>query len=203
MLQNKKAPRVIGTPGVVRGENLIWTYMKTCLKCGLEKSFSEYHAKRGKPQPQCKACRSKYMAKHYQENRTRERAVRKAWYEKNKLYVCEKMRTDRKANVHEFRLRERLRRKGMSLDEYKVKLQKQNNACEICLKPFSKNAYQSSYIDHCHRTGQFRGLLCSPCNTALGLTKENEAVLKKAVAYLRKYKMLGIKSPSDNSLRHL
>lgn len=162
--------------------------MKTCLKCGQEKPISEYHAKRGKPQPQCKTCRSDYMAKHYKENRPRERAKRKSWYEANREYVCEKMRTDRLLHLEEYRLRSRLRRKGMTFEEYTYKVTSQKNACEICHSSFGREAYKCSYIDHCHKTGKFRGLLCSQCNTAIGLLKESETLFKACITYLKKYK---------------
>ena len=187
--QNTTSPRVVGTLHN-EGENLIWTYMnkRICSKCGEEKPFSEYHSKRGKSQPECKPCRSKYMAKLYQDNRERERAVRKAWYEKNKILVCEKLRKNRQDNLQEHRLRARLRRKGMSLEQYQSKIIAQRNSCEICLGSFGTDAYKCSYIDHDHKTGKIRGLLCSQCNTALGLLREDIKLFQKCVAYLKKYK---------------
>ena len=43
-------------------------------------------------------------------------------------------------------------------------------------------------IDHCHKTGKIRGLLCDTCNRALGLFKDDIQMLKNSVAYLEKYK---------------
>lgn len=39
-------------------------------------------------------------------------------------------------------------------------------------------------LDHCHRTGKVRGMLCGPCNLALGLMRDNPERLRKAAAYL-------------------
>lgn len=39
-------------------------------------------------------------------------------------------------------------------------------------------------VDHCHQTNQVRGLLCGPCNRALGLLKDNIGNLERAIAYL-------------------
>lgn len=161
---------------------------RICSKCGKEKPFSEYHLKRGKPQPECKPCRSAYMAELYINNKDREKALRKAWYDKNKEKVCARLKKNRQENLHEERLRSRLRRRGMTLKEYQQKMVDQNNCCEICHSEFGADAYKNSYIDHNHQTGQFRGLLCSQCNTSLGLLKEDESRFEKCIAYLRKYK---------------
>ena len=158
--------------------------MKICLKCGAEKPLSEYHAKRGKPQPQCKACRSKYMAKHYQENLEREKKLRKEWYEANKLRVSIKGKADRLANPDKFMLARKLLKYGLTREQYEAKLKKQGNACEICQRSFAR----TPYVDHCHNSLVVRGLLCSQCNTSLGLLKEDIAIFKRCIAYLRKYK---------------
>lgn len=42
------------------------------------------------------------------------------------------------------------------------------------------------HIDHCHRTGIVRGLLCSRCNTGLGLLRDDPALLLRAIEYLAK-----------------
>jgi hypothetical protein len=44
------------------------------------------------------------------------------------------------------------------------------------------------HVDHDHKTKQVRDMLCKPCNTILGFAQENPRVLKRAIAYLRKWK---------------
>lgn len=41
-------------------------------------------------------------------------------------------------------------------------------------------------LDHCHRTGEFRGWLCSNCNTALGFAKDDPTLLERLASYLRR-----------------
>lgn len=41
-------------------------------------------------------------------------------------------------------------------------------------------------VDHSHQTGQIRGLLCDPCNTALGLFQDDQNRLQNAMEYLAK-----------------
>lgn len=57
--------------------------------------------------------------------------------------------------------------------------------CEICGK---KNYYPGSYrlsLDHDHKTGKFRGLLCVNCNTILGNCNDNIKLLRSAIKYLK------------------
>ena len=78
------------------------------------------------------------------------------------------------------------RRKYYNLEpeEYERLLTESNNLCVICLSP-PKN--KSLHIDHNHKTGKVRGLLCHGCNTALGLMKDNIDILTKAIEYLKEH----------------
>jgi endogenous inhibitor of DNA gyrase (YacG/DUF329 family) len=55
--------------------------------------------------------------------------------------------------------------------------------CEICNAPES-NFKKGLQYDHDHNTGKFRGWLCSNCNTALGLVKDNKQILQELIKYL-------------------
>ena len=76
---------------------------------------------------------------------------------------------------------------GITLEWYNEKLKSQNHKCAICGQDEVDVFKQTLYVDHCHNTGKVRGLLCHPCNAALGLLKENEEILKNAQIYLREY----------------
>ena len=80
-----------------------------------------------------------------------------------------------------------LRRKfGISLEDYESMLDEQHSRCLICGRHFSEVGGKGDglVVDHCHKTGKIRGLLCSNCNTALGLLQEDPSSLRRAVAYL-------------------
>lgn len=59
--------------------------------------------------------------------------------------------------------------------------------CEICGIPGSE-LKRGLCFDHDHNTGNFRGWLCSRCNTALGLVSDNTETLIKMIKYLQKHK---------------
>lgn len=76
-----------------------------------------------------------------------------------------------------------LNRRGMSPQEYQARLTAQNGTCAICHRPDDR---LSLARDHCHRTGAWRGLLCGRCNKALGLFRDDPALLRIAADYVEK-----------------
>lgn len=74
---------------------------------------------------------------------------------------------------------------NMSLDQYNDMFLAQSGCCSICKKHQSEFS-QTLAVDHCHQTNAIRGLLCGPCNKALGLFKDNIKNLDNAKAYLKK-----------------
>lgn len=68
-------------------------------------------------------------------------------------------------------------------------LSNQNGVCAICkIGKYVSNKYTSKAhlaVDHCHKTGQVRGLLCSSCNMGLGRFKDNIDFLENAIKYLK------------------
>lgn len=64
-------------------------------------------------------------------------------------------------------------------------LKNQNYRCSICNKHEEKFKYKLA-VDHCHLTGEIRGLLCNNCNAGLGLFNDSEFSLKAAIKYLNR-----------------
>jgi hypothetical protein len=62
----------------------------------------------------------------------------------------------------------------------------QNNVCAIC-GGLNKNNFKLA-IDHCHETGKIRGILCSHCNSGLGMFRDNTELMLKAIKYLENNK---------------
>jgi hypothetical protein len=70
---------------------------------------------------------------------------------------------------------------GITPEEYDALLRLQNGVCKICGRTAGKRRLS---VDHDHATGVVRGLLCNPCNVALGLLDENPETLRSAIRYL-------------------
>lgn len=77
-----------------------------------------------------------------------------------------------------------MRRKyGISVNEYERLFMFQGGVCAICKSP-PKRGRKTLDVDHCHKTNVVRGLLCSSCNRAVGLLRDDIESLKRAVTYL-------------------
>lgn len=80
------------------------------------------------------------------------------------------------------------RRYGLTLAEYHALLKKQRGVCRICRTPERELHHKTKRVralavDHDHRTGRIRGLLCGKCNRAIG-NLHSITLLKRAVTYL-------------------
>lgn len=75
-------------------------------------------------------------------------------------------------------------RYGITFETVNEILIKQNNLCLICKVDLDTLTDKEINIDHCHLTGEIRGILCAPCNMGLGNFKDNVEALKAAVKYL-------------------
>jgi hypothetical protein len=76
-----------------------------------------------------------------------------------------------------------MRKYGLSIEFLEELLHQQAGRCSICLKRW-QDCLQYLYVDHAHKTGKVRGLLCNACNTAIGLFEEDRARLISALSYL-------------------
>ena len=75
---------------------------------------------------------------------------------------------------------------GISLKEFEELNTIQGNVCAICKSVQTQERYSRLSIDHCHTTGQVRGLLCDLCNRGLGYFKDNVDALSNAIKYLQR-----------------
>lgn len=84
------------------------------------------------------------------------------------------------------RLYARLRRHGLTYQRYQEILDAQGGMCALCEGPWRGWSGQNGHIDHDHKTGRVRGLLCGDCNTAIGRFGDDPVRLRRAAEYLER-----------------
>lgn len=110
-----------------------------------------------------------------------------------KKVKAEYMREYRKENPDKFKRIDLKKNFGISLEYYYELLEKQGNVCAICKKPetaidMKRGVPFSLAVDHDHKTGNVRGLLCMKCNRGLGLFEDSGELLDEAKRYLDSYR---------------
>lgn len=139
----------------------------TCTKCQEIKPVEEFY----RPGRICKACKIAVSVDR-----------RKALYE-----VDPEEHRKQKVRLRKDQLR---RRYGITMEEAEA-IYSSTDECHICGgPPDTKRHYLN--IDHCHETGVIRGLLCSPCNRAIGLLQDNPDLLRKAASYLERTPVVAV-----------
>ena len=134
--------------------------MKICSKCKVNKQLSEFHRdKMGilGVRSDCKLCVISRIKISYHERTSAIAKYQKAYKPKR-----------------------RLNKFGLTEEAYKTLLDACNNSCQICFIKF----VETPHIDHNHKTSKIRGLLCSKCNTGIGMLQDSVANLTSAIRYL-------------------
>ena len=114
---------------------------------------------------------------------------------KNRWYICnscKEQHVSEKKEKLDYRLYDNMFNKyGITVEDYLNLLEDQQGVCAICKRQnpsrerFGVRADRRLFVDHCHETGNVRGLLCMYCNTGLGMFKDNIEYLLEAINYLR------------------
>lgn len=134
---------------------------KLCKQCGESKDeslfYRNYNKKQGKHYvaSYCIDCSNQRSRDYHNANRQKRIKQNREW-QLNKKY-----------NITEL--------------QYEQMHQRQDGRCRICN---SKETYKRLAVDHSHKTGKVRGLLCEDCNLGLGKFKDDIALLKIAIQYL-------------------
>lgn len=135
--------------------------MKTCTKCKVTKSKTEFYSHKhtkDKLASLCKSC--------YKENEIN-------WKINNPEAYKESCR------------RRNLKKKfGITLEEYETMYTAQHGKCACCGEEKQNTGINGLVVDHDHTTGKVRKLLCSSCNTALGLLKEDKNIINNLLKYV-------------------
>lgn len=132
--------------------------------------------------------RIEYASDYYYDNHEARKAYKNQWYEANKNGKVLSSRLKTLFNI--------------SIEDYEKMYKEQDGKCAIChidedtLKTIRPKSAKLC-IDHCYITGKVRGLLCSTCNTGIGMLNDSINQLQNAIYYLDKN---NIKNGTDDEL---
>lgn len=132
--------------------------IQICKCCGFAKSLIDYEWADNRPRPRttCKQCR--YKKRDIKKENSAQKEYKKQHYLKRKHII----RQSWERAVY-----------GASKEDIGI------SECIIC------GSIKRLCIDHCHKTGNIRGILCSKCNTGLGMFRDSPELLIKASMYLQ------------------
>ena len=74
---------------------------------------------------------------------------------------------------------------GITVEDYEEMWDEQDGSCAICDEEFADHTHGK--VDHNHKTGKVRGLLCNKCNTGLGDFDDDPGLLRDAADYIEKH----------------
>jgi hypothetical protein len=167
--------------------------MKTCRICGSSKELTEFHKATGMRdgyRGECKECSRAIRRDYYLRNRKSSIERVKKWRQDNperyrayrrqyrELHGERKRRADRNGHLK--------RKYGLSIDDFEFLVHAQGGRCAIC----GKRDGTELHVDHDHKTGRVRGLLCGSCNRAMGLFHEDPNRFRSAELYLRRPQLM-------------
>lgn len=135
-----------------------------------------------------KACWRRYAVSE------RGKARKRKWQSENRESTRDQQRARYKADPEKyrtyFRNRYVLRTYGISHKQYEKMFQDQGGLCAICGREpdIHRNGISRLAIDHHHKSGIVRGLLCNNCNVGIGYLADDPDILAKASEYARYWK---------------
>jgi len=120
------------------------------------------------------------------------KANRKAYAERNREKIRAyqiAVRPKYRARSPEYERRSRLKREyGLTEEQFEEMVRVQKSKCAICCNgDIGRKGDKKLMIDHCHRTGKVRELLCHHCNMLLGHSDDDPILLRKAAQYLERH----------------
>ena len=126
-----------------------------------------------------------------EKGRAARKAADKRWRENNperaKQFSRDYHAANRKTILERNKWYKIERQFGLTKDGFFEMLAAQGNACACCKTDDPNTRGGKGWcVDHCHSTGKVRGILCSHCNTALGLANDNVEILESLITYLRR-----------------
>lgn len=132
---------------------------KTCNRCGETKPSADFIPHR----PYCRSCRAAWQRDYIARDRAKANARSKAWRDAGGGRIA------------------KFKAYGITPAIYEAMLEAQGGVCAIC---GDLPGDRELAVDHDHETGAVRGLLCTRCNPALGMLRDDVDLLARAIKYL-------------------
>ena len=132
--------------------------MKTCNRCDEDKPLDQFYASKRNLHGVANTCKGCIKAKRAVERCCPEARAKRRDYDLRRCY-------------------------GIDSAEYATMLELQGGECRVCGAPDLVGGKHLA-VDHCHKTGEVRGLLCDQCNVGLGKFLDDPALLRAALDYL-------------------
>lgn len=160
-----------------------------CLLCKQKKQSTTNIQKIIFKELKCNRCNEIKLIDFFYKNSTPKNAECKECNKKRRKEYRQKSCTKEKEYISHL-IRFYKRKYGITLDDYNSMLKEQNGLCAICRMPSTKidkrsNKVQRLNVDHCHKTGKVRGLLCIKCNHGIGYFNDNILLLESCIRYLQ------------------
>lgn len=115
------------------------------------------------------------------ENPSTNVRYQREWTRDNPEYQRE-WRKSNPDKIATYNRKQQLRRYGLTPERYAEMLEEQAHGCAICGDPPAEGKILN--VDHDHKSGKVRGLLCHGCNTALGAFRDDPIILHWAADYV-------------------
>jgi hypothetical protein len=140
---------------------------KTCNGCKQTLPVSKFSKRLNGYQHLCKPCQSVYQKNYVRKRNPEARAAANRKWRLIKIF-------------------------GITPDDYQKMLESQNHACAVCRQPEIQIHHATKKqlplsVDHCHKTGKVRQLLCNRCNTTLGKVDDDGDLLRALAEYVEKH----------------
>lgn len=150
--------------------------MKSCIRCGEEKPEEAFRPRISAAgqryyAPTCRACHQAVSTEWRRRNPDKVRKYNATVKARNPDYHREK------AIENHF-----VRKFGITIKQRDALLTAQGEVCAICGTDTPKG--KGWCVDHNHKTGRVRAILCSPCNVGIGHFSESAERMRRAAIYL-------------------
>lgn len=154
---------------------LACSQIKLCRKCQTKKPLEDFGISNKSTDGRrysCRECENRQIRENYVKDPSSRRSSSANYYYK-------------KESREGRRERMLMKNYNLTLEDYDSLLEAQDYKCAICRYEAGKRGRPLLAVDHCHDTGKVRGLLCDPCNRAIGMLLHDPVVIQNALNYIQ------------------